>query len=341
MIARSQRPDPRLLQTETSSTALPERLIDVGLDDTHPPRLVDTAGQTGCYVALSHCSGSRKSSETQLTLSNMSRLQQSIKSSETSRSVFDAINLTRSLGMRYLWVDTLCVVQDDPEGLSKMSDIYRSAAVTIVPTRVIGVIDAKFDSCIDSSGLEQPFLIFLDWSRPTVARSCLRRLSSPSSFSRLILQMEEYSELVESLHGGGKVNAAHETVVAFLANRSGNSQGDILKSDGLYGAEPVKKEVELNDTRFDEAEREIDQGVRHVEAGKNFEALALFMKVKELVSAFQKLTRKSWKLHAVASANIALVYQMQHLPDMAHDIAEASLALQSRLPEGECSCTFE
>ena len=271
----------------------------------------------------------------------MSRLQQGIEPSEISRSQFDAINLTRSLGMRYLWIDTLCVVLGDLDGLSKMSDIYRSAVVTIVPTRRTGVIDVRVDLYIDSSVLRQPFSIFLDWSRPTVAKSCSHRLSSRNSVSRLILQEEKYSELLESVRGGGKTNAAHETVVAFLANRSGNLHGDIPKSDGLYDAEPVKREPELNDTRFDEASQQIDQGVHHVEAGKNFEALALFMKVKELVSAFQKLTRKSWKLHAVASANIALVYQMQNLPVMAHEIAEASLALQSRLPEGKCKDTIE
>ena len=271
----------------------------------------------------------------------MSRLQQGIEPSEISRSQFDAINFTRSLGMRYLWIDTLCVVQGDLDGLSKMSDIYRSALVTIVPTRRIGVIDVRVDSCIDNSVLRQPFSIFLDWSRPIVAKSCSDRLSSPNPVSRFILQKEKYSELLEILRSVTKTNAAQEAVEAFVANSSGNPHGDVPKTDGHCGAESVDREVEINDTRFDEAGREIDKGVRHVEAGKNFEALALFMKVKELVSTFQKPTQKSWKIHAVASANIALIYQMQNLPVMAHDIAEASLALQSRLPDGECNSTLE
>ena len=253
----------------------------------------------------------------------MSRLQQGIAPSEISRSEFDAINLTRSLGMRYLWIDTLCVVQGDSDGLSKMSDVYRSAVVTIVRNIKIAVLDVGVDSSIDNSGIQQPFSIFYDWSRPTVAKSCSDRLSSPTPVSRLT------------------PNLVHRTTVAFLANRSRSSHGNIPKSDGLYDVEPVEREVEMNDTPFDEAGRQIDQGVHHIEAGKNLEALALFMKVKELVSAFRKLTWKSWKLHAVASANIALVYQVQNLPVMAHDIAEASLALQSRLPEGECKDTFE
>ena len=321
----------------------------MGLDDTHTPRLVDTAGQTGCYVALSHCIGYRESSETRLTVSNTSRNQQGIEPFEISRSHFDAINLTRSLGMRYLWIDTLCV-QGDLDGLSQMSDIYRSAVVTIVPTRRTGLNDSWDDSCIYSSVLRQRSSILLDWSRPNVAKSCFDRLSSPfNSVNRLTL--------------------IHQSAKEYLINSSSNPHGDIPKSDGLshrlarssfqrlsttcqgnedpgcqrmgYDADPIEREVELNDTRSDEAGREIDHGVSFVEAGKNFEALALFMRVKELVSAFQKLTRKSWKLHAVASANIALVYQIQDLPALALDIAEASLALQSRLPEGECNCTIE
>ena len=149
-----------------------------------------------------------------------------------------------------------------------MAVICRSAVVTVVPNKKIGVIDMSVDSCIDNSVVRQPFSIFLKCSRPSVAKSCSKRLSSPGSVSRLTL------------------NLKHQTVAAFSANGSGSPHRNIQKSDGLRGAETVKREEELNDTRFDEAGRQIDQGVHHVEAGKSFEALALFMKVKELVSPF-------------------------------------------------------
>lgn len=328
LIARSQRSNPMLLQTETSSTALPARLIDVGLDNTQLPRLVDTAGQTGCYVALSHCwssRGSRGSSDTQLTMSNLSRLQRSIEPSDMRRCVFDAIELTRSLGVRYIWVESLCVVQDNHEDwldmMSKMSDIYRSAILTIT---TVGTNDETVESCVDSSVLEQPFSIFLDWSRPTVAKSLSHRLFSNSAL--LLALGAEY---------------IHDFFMATLIDESDTSHESILDTTQQHDAEIVEAEVETTDTRFDEAVREIDEGVHYIEAGKSFEALASFMKAKEVVIAFQPLTPRSWKIHAVASANIALVYQMQHLPAMALDIAEASLAVQSRLPEMDYSSTLE
>jgi hypothetical protein len=47
----------------------------------------------------------------------------------------DAILLTRSLGIQYLWIDSLCIVQDDlndwAEESSRMSQIYTNATLTI------------------------------------------------------------------------------------------------------------------------------------------------------------------------------------------------------------------
>lgn len=53
-----------------------------------------------------------------------------------SRTVRDGINLCRKLGERYLWVDTLCIIQDSSRDkmwqISRMGRIYSSAVLTIV-----------------------------------------------------------------------------------------------------------------------------------------------------------------------------------------------------------------
>ena len=296
-------------------------------------------------MALSHSWASCNSSETRLTASNLSKLQQCIEPTEISRSVFDGIKLTRTLGMRYLWTDSLCVVQGDLEGLSGMSDIYRSAVVTIVPTEETGAYHERVVSYIDSFVLQQPFSIFLDWSRPNIAKPCSDRLFSPNAFSQLNVLWYKVTDcrawllrLAPCVKGK---NAANHSVVAAPVNESRMAQEHSSKLDGLDVTEAVHMMEELYDIRHDEAGREIDQGVHQIEAGKNWEALASFVKAKERVSAFQTLTLKSWKVHAAASTNIALVYQMQHLPTMALDMAEGSLALQSRFSEGEYKSTPE
>ena len=52
------------------------------------------------------------------------------------QTILDAVNLTRELGFEYLWVDSLCIVQDDDESkdnfLPNMHLIYGSAWLTII-----------------------------------------------------------------------------------------------------------------------------------------------------------------------------------------------------------------
>lgn len=51
----------------------------------------------------------------------------------------DAITVTRKLGFQYLWIDSLCILQDDLEDweieASKMASIYENAIVTIAAGR--------------------------------------------------------------------------------------------------------------------------------------------------------------------------------------------------------------
>ncbi|KAK3615480.1 hypothetical protein LTR22_027420, partial [Elasticomyces elasticus] len=52
------------------------------------------------------------------------------------RTVRDAIRLVREIGERYLWVDALCIIQDDDddrlEQIQHMGDIYHECVLTIV-----------------------------------------------------------------------------------------------------------------------------------------------------------------------------------------------------------------
>ncbi|KAK0752817.1 heterokaryon incompatibility, partial [Schizothecium vesticola] len=52
------------------------------------------------------------------------------------KTIRDAMTVTRELGTRYLWVDRLCIVQDDPVQkpslLAAMAAIYGNASVTLI-----------------------------------------------------------------------------------------------------------------------------------------------------------------------------------------------------------------
>ncbi|KAK0743958.1 heterokaryon incompatibility protein-domain-containing protein [Schizothecium vesticola] len=100
--------------------------------------LVPAWGTVARYFALSYVWG--RIDSFQATKSNLERLQQAdaLRSPEPRlpKTIQDAIFLVRRLGGRYLWVDQLCIPQDDEEvksvELGAMAVIYRNAYATIV-----------------------------------------------------------------------------------------------------------------------------------------------------------------------------------------------------------------
>ncbi|KAH7085900.1 heterokaryon incompatibility protein-domain-containing protein [Paraphoma chrysanthemicola] len=115
---------------------LPPQLI---LIDVHSWNL--TVMEPKIYVALSYVWG-RIPDILESTMENFESLQRpgSLSSPQTlgrlPKSVHDAIVLTKSIGQRYLWVDRLCIVQNDFENkkteLAKMAAIYARSHFTIV-----------------------------------------------------------------------------------------------------------------------------------------------------------------------------------------------------------------
>lgn len=117
---------------------LPTRVVDVGTTDepNKPPRLVTTHGLVAPYATLSYCWGRPQQWTT--TRANISDLTTGagIDLSVIATTIKDAIIATRLLGLRYLWVDSLCIIQDDEEDkraeISRMRNIYKDAYCTLV-----------------------------------------------------------------------------------------------------------------------------------------------------------------------------------------------------------------
>ncbi|KAF1980156.1 HET-domain-containing protein [Bimuria novae-zelandiae CBS 107.79] len=93
------------------------------------------------YVTLSHrWAGPYQDFLT--TKANISLRTNILRYTDLPRTWRDAVTITRRLGFEYLWIDSLCLVQDDAEELreeiKKMEDIYSRAALTIAATSAEG-----------------------------------------------------------------------------------------------------------------------------------------------------------------------------------------------------------
>lgn len=117
------------------SSKLPSRLIQI--EETGQIKLVVT--DIRCeykYVALSYCWGHGQEGLT--SKENIARRLQGLDISALPQAIRDAIHVTSQLNLCYLWVDAVCIVQNDEDDknseVAAMCDIYRNAFLTISAT---------------------------------------------------------------------------------------------------------------------------------------------------------------------------------------------------------------
>lgn len=117
----------------------PRRLLHI--DETKSPtgelslRLVDTDEHRpkSRYLALSHCWGGQSSIRT--TQENLDQLKKSVPWSDLPRTFQDCVTTARELGVWYIWIDSICIIQNDRSDWAKhsqyMDRIYFHALLTV------------------------------------------------------------------------------------------------------------------------------------------------------------------------------------------------------------------
>ncbi|KAE8453902.1 hypothetical protein EG329_007678 [Mollisiaceae sp. DMI_Dod_QoI] len=115
---------------QNPNSILPTRVINVG---STIPFLQATQGQRGAWVTLSHCWGTDAPLTT--TTQTLRRHSQGIPLENLPPTFKDAIEITRRLGFQYIWIDSLCILQDSRSDWlaesSTMREVYRNAAFNI------------------------------------------------------------------------------------------------------------------------------------------------------------------------------------------------------------------
>ncbi|KAH6714839.1 heterokaryon incompatibility protein-domain-containing protein [Leptodontidium sp. MPI-SDFR-AT-0119] len=127
---------------KAGSTTLPSRVIDVGRGDKPLVLLhVTQPHEKAEYLALSYPWGGPQ--EIKTTTATLSRWRLGIPIDTLPPTLQDAIAVTRDLGFRYLWVDALCIIQDDTEDkvaeINRMGTIYKNSTLTIAAANTTSV----------------------------------------------------------------------------------------------------------------------------------------------------------------------------------------------------------
>jgi hypothetical protein len=157
---------------------LPTRLLDVNFtvsDVSGYTRLLETNGRpldTRKYIALSHCWGQGGMPFTTTQATYAERLE-GFAIDQLPRTFQDAFKITHALGIPYLWIDSLCIIQDDPEDWANeamgMARVYSGANLVL----------SADSACSDDEGFLQQRIVRDSILLPTKADDDLIRSTKP------------------------------------------------------------------------------------------------------------------------------------------------------------------
>ena len=120
--------------TEILQDDYPSRLIHITGSDVFSLALVDGKSSTDGYSALSYCWGEGPATWRTLR-TNLKDRYRVLSMQDLPPTLQQAVEVTSRLGLHYLWVDSICIAQDDSQEWEseavKMASIYKNATLTI------------------------------------------------------------------------------------------------------------------------------------------------------------------------------------------------------------------
>jgi hypothetical protein len=140
---RAPRPDQKLVRAlhsilwctlrPYSKCCSPDASDTYSQSDARHLKLRIIRGMHGRYVALSYCWGQGTSSKT--TCASIDTLRSGFRTAEMPRTLQDAVAVAHKMGSQWIWIDQLCILQDNLEDWSRessrMAEIYSNSAFTI------------------------------------------------------------------------------------------------------------------------------------------------------------------------------------------------------------------
>ncbi|KAH9213190.1 heterokaryon incompatibility protein-domain-containing protein [Leptodontidium sp. 2 PMI_412] len=123
----------RKCESIESKLKIPTRLIAINETSLQLGETKDLVGRFR-YATLSHCWGSKVFLS--LVKSKLTSFRVDIPQEELPKTFQDAVFIARCLGFHYLWIDSLCIIQDDKDDWDRestlMTDVYGGSDLNIV-----------------------------------------------------------------------------------------------------------------------------------------------------------------------------------------------------------------
>lgn len=122
----------------STSSILPKRVIDLSGYQARILESNDLPARERRYITLSHCWGNDTDLLPKTTTYNYHERKREIPEEELSPLFQDVLAIARALNCAFVWIDSLCIIQNDQEDWKEqsyqMSDIYSNAFLNISAT---------------------------------------------------------------------------------------------------------------------------------------------------------------------------------------------------------------
>ncbi|KAF4462599.1 heterokaryon incompatibility [Fusarium albosuccineum] len=168
-------------ESTAASSKLPIRMIDLQGPVESRVYLREAGPMEGEYAALSYCWGAESPGLFTSNKNFQAYQHDGVAIEDLPLTIRDAIHVTKKLGLRYLWVDRLCIIQDSTEDWTHqatlMCDVYSRAALTLSADGSSSALDGLYHReqkysdlgyqiYIDSQGNDTPFLLVREPAHP-------------------------------------------------------------------------------------------------------------------------------------------------------------------------------
>jgi hypothetical protein len=226
---------------------MPTRLLEItlGKNDRYAVRLCKTTGQSLVYAALSYIWGGPQSCQT--LKRNIDEYLQHIELQKVPKTILDAIHCTQTLGLKYLWVDSLCIIQDSAEDKSReiglMSTIYKNAYVTISAAKATSCEEGFLEPRTSVENLLQNSfkLEILTPKDPIALSQWAEAHRLKDDFSNLLSTLETEDLFKASEWNHPDAWYKNPSTVRLAATPLGDSDEEDFLTAGDIEAEPISK----------------------------------------------------------------------------------------------------
>jgi len=141
-------------------------VISVGIKGSSECYLVFGDKASGYYATLSHCWGDPQNRPLSTTDRTLPCRQRGIKDEELPKTFRDAVHVCREIGIEYIWIDSLCIIQEQEtqedwaKEAPKMGQVYGNSILNISAAAAADSTEGCFRKRLGLSSWPCPVVLF-------------------------------------------------------------------------------------------------------------------------------------------------------------------------------------